>query len=159
MRRGTQILIGLAVFGLGYVAGTADLSLPAQAQPPGVGDAGPIVSEEVASKIEELRITMRQTIDALEGEGRYESITLGMNSFLVLSGGGNAREDLESGRGVDPETFAALHAGFASPEIGDHLSYDEQGRLTYQDKLVRMYSVSRLRESFDRRLKIAGEGL
>ena len=57
-----------------------------------------------------------------------------INAFLVLSGGGNALDDLESGHGVDPETFAALYAGLAIPEIGDHLAKDDQSRLTYKGK-------------------------
>jgi len=161
MTRGGQIVIGLAVFVLGYLAGTADLSLPAQAQaqPPGAGPLGANISPEVAERIQDLRIAMRQAMDTLEGEGKYETITVGMNSFFLLSGGGNAREDLDSGRGVDPETFAALHAGYALPEIGDHLGYDEKGRLTYQNKVVRMYSVSRLRQFYEQRMKFADEGL
>ena len=110
-------------------------------------------------RIKEMRIAIRNAADTLEGEGKYEPITVGLNSFLLLGGGGNAREDLESGRGVDPETFAALHAGYALPEIGDHLGYDEQGRLTYQNKVVRMYSVSRLRQLYEHRLSFADEGL
>lgn len=161
MTRGGQMVIGLVVFGLGYLAGTADISLPAQAQaqPPVAGLPGMDVSKEVAERIQDLRVAMRQAVNTLEGEGKYESITADVNPFLLLSGGGNAREDLESGRGVDPETFAALYAGYALPEIGDHLGYDEQGRLTYQNKVVRMYSVSRLRQMYEQRMKFAEEGL
>lgn len=161
MRRSGRVSVVLIVFGLGYLAGTCGFSLPspALAQPVGGPPGAPEVSDEVADRIQELRIAMRQAADTLEGEGKYEPITAGMNSFLLLSGGGNAREDLESGRGVDPETFAALHAGFALPEIGDHLGYDEQGRLTYQNKVVRMYSVSRLRQLYEQRMSFAEEGL
>lgn len=163
MRRRRHIVIGLAVFGMGYLLGSGGFSVesPAQAQPaePVAPQAGPPVSEDTAAKIQEARYALQEAMDALRAEGRYESITADMNAFLILAGGGNAREDLESGRGVDPETFAALHAGLARPEIGDHLGYNENRRLTYQNRVVRMYSVSRLQEMYDRRFRFAEAGL
>ena len=98
--------------------------------------------------------TARAT-DALRGDGRYESITNDVNSFLVLSGGGNAREDLQSGAGVDPETFAALYAGGAIEEIQDQLGYDDENRLTFNNQVVRMYSKARLQRMLAERTKLA----
>ena len=73
------------------------------------------------------------------------------NSFLVSTGGGDAVADLESGRGVDPETFAALYADLATDEIAQHLAKDGEGRLTYKGKLVRIYPIARLKELFTKR--------
>jgi hypothetical protein len=78
-----------------------------------------------------------------------------VNAFLVLCGGGDARADLESGIGVDPETFAALYAGQAIPDIADLLDRDEENRLTYNGQVVRMYSKARLQRLYAERTKIA----
>ena len=84
-------------------------------------------------------------------------MTAGVNAFLVLSGGGNARQDLESGNGVDPETFAALYAGQAIPEIQEQLGLDAENRVTYGGEVVRLYSRSRLSRMFAERVKLADE--
>lgn len=160
MRRIPEVMVGLALFALGCLVGSGDLALPSRVQAqPVVADAPPDVSPETAGKIKEARYALQQAMDALRSEGKYEAITTDLNAFLILAGGGNAREDLESGRGVDPETFAALHAGLAVPDIADHLGYDEKRRLTYQNKVVRMSSVSRLQGYFNSRLKFAEPGL
>ncbi|MCH7688590.1 MAG: hypothetical protein IH899_18235 [Planctomycetes bacterium] len=88
---------------------------------------------------------------ALQQENVYNSATKGLNSFLVSTGGGDAVADLESGRGVDPETFAALYADLATDEVAQHLAKDEEGRLTYKGKLVRIYPIARLKELFTKR--------
>ena len=71
-------------------------------------------------------------------------------------GGLDATKDLEDGRGVDPETFASLYAGRASDAIEPHIAVDDQGRLTYKGKLIRMYSRDRLNSAFTVREKISG---
>ncbi|MBX3440416.1 MAG: hypothetical protein KF861_23200 [Planctomycetaceae bacterium] len=160
MRRFSYILTVLVVFGLGYWVGAGGRGLDAQAQAQPAAKAAPLdVSPQVAGKIKEARYALQEAVKALQNDGRYETITADLNTFLILSGGGNAREDLESGRGVDPETFAALHAGLAIPEVADHLGYDDKGRLTYQNKVVRMYSVSRLQQSYQHRLMFADPAL
>ena len=75
--------------------------------------------------------------------------------------------DLEEGRGVDPETFAALYA-FEDQELGatgkterifkrfgvdvsQHLDSDDHGRIRYKGKVVQMYSTDRLNQLFKRR--------
>ncbi len=92
---------------------------------------------------------------ALEQEQRYAPVMKGVNAFAVLSGGADAKQDLETGRGVDPETFAALYAEQATDEIAAHVSKDEQGRLTYKGKIVRMYSISRLKQMFAKRATLS----
>lgn len=140
---------GLVMLSLGYLLGSgSSTTQPAFAQ-----DASG-VSEETANKIRDAHRALRAAMEALASEQRYEGITDSPNAFLILAGGGNAREDLESGRGVDPETFAALYANQALPEIADQLDHDDQGRVTFNGEVVRMYSRSRLQQIFAERTKI-----
>lgn len=143
---------GLAMLTLGYLAGTSGVSRPLVAQ-----EAGG-VGEGTANKIRTAGRALRDAMEALQSEGRYESITQGPNAFLILGGGGNAREDLESGRGVDPETFAGLYSNQAIPEFADQLDRDEQGRVTFNGEVVRMYARSRLERVFAERTKINDVG-
>lgn len=107
--------------------------------------------EKVKAAFEALRVAR----DALEGQNRYTSIIQDdFNAFAVTVGGVDAMKDLQSGRGVDPETFAALYAGRAKPEIAVDIDKDEEGRLTYKNKVVRMYSISRLKRMFEQRTSI-----
>lgn len=135
---------------LGYMLGTAGVFQPASLT---AQDFGAGLSEDTENRIRAAHRAIREAVEALQSEGRYEAITQGPNAFLALSGGGNAREDLESGQGVDPETFAALYAGLAIPEVADLLEVDEEGRIMYNDQVVRMYSRSRLERTYAERLK------
>lgn len=154
MTRLRLLMFGGLMLGVGYLLGTCGGDMAAAtAQDADVG-----ISEETTTKIRDAYRRMTDAAEALQAEGRYESITTGINGFLVVTGGGNAREDLESGRGVDPETFAALYAGRAIPEIQDLLDTDEQGRITYNNEVVRMYSKSRLQRLFANRLKLTETG-
>ncbi|QDU38313.1 hypothetical protein Mal4_26400 [Maioricimonas rarisocia] len=150
MRQWRQLAFGGSMLVLGYVLGTAGLFQPASLTAQDFGDG---LSEDTENRIRAAHRAVREAVEALQSEGRYEAITQGTNSFLALSGGGNAREDLEQGRGVDPETFAALYAGLATPEVAELLEIDEEGRITYNDQVVRMYSRSRLQRSYSERLK------
>ncbi|MEO2025137.1 MAG: hypothetical protein ABGZ23_04565 [Fuerstiella sp.] len=95
-----------------------------------------------------------------------KSAVIGTNYFAVSVGGIDAIRDLEEGRGVDPETYAALYAGYAKPEVAKHLNLrktestagtlqlrieDADGRLRYKGTAVRLYSPTRLRKLFQRR--------
>jgi hypothetical protein len=101
-----------------------------------------------------------------------KSAVIGTNYFALSVGGIDAIRDLEEGRGVDPETLAALYAGFARPEVAKHLNLrktegtsgalvlkieDADGRLRYKGTTVRLYSPTRLRELFERRESFRGE--
>lgn len=147
-------LLGLAL-GVGYLWGNShtDISQVALAQE----DAAEGPSEEAQRKIEAAYDALKVALDGLKAESLYTPATSGMNVYAVLSGGVNAIEDLESGRGVDPETFAALYADLATDEVRPHLSTDADGRLTYKNKLVRIYPVSRLKRQNNKRLVLTGE--
>ncbi len=151
MLKWRTVAFGCAMLALGYflgLSGNVSVSRVTAQE----ADGGP--QQEAANKIRAAQRALTEAMDALRAEGRYESITNGTNTFLIMSGGGNAREDLESGRGVDPETFAALYAGQAVPEIQEQLDRDEQNRVTYNNEVVRMYSRSRLERVFAERQKI-----
>ncbi|MCA9042758.1 MAG: hypothetical protein KDA69_00475 [Planctomycetaceae bacterium] len=141
MSKWRPMVFGCAMLTVGYllgtVAGTTELSVFAQK-----ATDGPSADSE--NKIRAANRSLIEAMESLRTEGRYESITNGPNAFLILSGGGDAKDDLESGRGVDPETFAALYSGQVIPEIQDQLDRDELNRVTYNNEVVRMYSRSRL---------------
>lgn len=154
MQRWRGMLLGGALLGVGYALGVSGMgwrALSAQ-------DVEISVSDETANKIRTANRALKDAMDALQSEGRYQSVNGGINAFLILSGGGNALEDLQSGRGVDPETFAALQAGQASPEIQELLGRDERGNLTYSNEVVRLYSRSRLQQKYAERIKITEVG-
>jgi hypothetical protein len=157
MRSLVQGFLALSLVGFGYVLGASGLlTLPllqAQAQP-----AEEELSEETAEQIKEAHAAVNGAMLALEGEGRYSPAVRGVNGFVVLAGGANVLEDLEAGRGVDPGTFAALYAGRATDEIAGDLGKDDEGRLTYKGKVVRMYPIARLKRMFAERDRLAGAG-
>ncbi len=91
-----------------------------------------------------------------------------LNYFAVSVGGIDAIQDLEQGRGVDPETLAAMHAGYALPKVAKHLNLKFErggkiridapdGRLRYKGTVVRMYSPLKLRELYAIRKSLSDE--
>jgi len=117
--------------------------------------AGP--SEETTKKIQLANDALKAATESLKNESLYVAATKPINVLGVLSGGINAVDDLESGRGVDPETFAALYADEATDDVKQHLGKDEDGRLTYKNKVVRIYPISRLKKMQAQRKVITGE--
>lgn len=160
-----RIVLGVSLVGLGYVMGSSHPFPLVRAQ-----DATATPSEDTTKKIVEANDKLKVAVDGLKLESRYEAVTKGINSYGVLVGGVNAKEDLESGQGVDPETFAALYtAAFDMKKLNvrddsladwvdiSQLDYDAEGRLTYGGKIVRIYSVSRLKKLRAQRLVLLGE--
>lgn len=114
-------------------------------------------SRETLEKIKRAYDALKEAADALEKEQYYAAATNEVNVFGVLSGGVNAIGDLESGNGVDPETFAAIYAGTIKPEVQELLQRDSSNRYTYNGKLVQMYPVSELRRRFLIRAQLTGQ--
>ena len=140
------------LIGLGYVLGTSQSSNSVvRAQ----GDAAP--SQEAVKAITDVYTAVQNAKTVLSGEGKYNLATKTLNLSALGSGGIDAVADLDAGRGVDPETFAALYADQATDEIAADLGKDEQGRLTYKGKVIRMYSVSKLKQMFQDRVRYSGE--
>lgn len=152
MRRWQSVLAYSAVLAIGYIAGTSGFSVNtnAEAQDKDKSLGKPSV------KLTTAVMALSEAADSLKTDGQYEAITQGTNAFLVLCGGGNARADLESGAGVDPETYGALYAGLAIPEMQDQVKKDDNGRLTFNGQVIQMYSKSKLQKAYATRMKLAG---
>jgi hypothetical protein len=153
---------------IGYVLGTSQVLSPGTLLAQGKGkakggdnaQAAQPLSDETKTKIKAAADALKAAMDALVAESRYpDSAIKGTNSFTVLSGGGNSLADLQSGRGVDPETFAALYSGLASDQVIVDLGKDAEGKLTYKGRVVRMYPISAIRAAYLRRADITGEDL
>ncbi|HAH46600.1 hypothetical protein [Gimesia sp.] len=154
MSRVSQVAVGLLLITVGYVLGASQSfeSTRLHAQ-----QASGTPTEETEDKIKRGVKQLMEAQSALEQENFMRPATKGLNAFAVSCGGVNALDDLEAGNGVDPETFAGLYAGMAKPDIAAQLGRDDQGRITYKNKIVRMYPVSRLKKMFATRLKYLGE--
>jgi len=109
------------------------------------------VSDETLTAFEAGNRRMRALTDLLVSEELHKPATADQNFFGASVGGIDSYRDLEEGRGVDPETFAALYADRSVPEIAEHLEFDKEGRLRYKGDIVRMYSRTKLKEVFNRR--------
>ena len=118
------------------------------------------LSEATAEKVKAASNAVAAAQATLEQEGLYKPAVRGANAYAVLCGGLDAIADLEGGRGVDPITFAGLHAGLAIDDVATLLAFDATGRLTYNGKLVRIYSIERMRNLVERQKAVleASEG-
>lgn len=152
-----RLLVGVGLVAVGYLLGSLEaVRLPAvvaQDEP----QVGP--GKDAENKIRAVHRALQEAMEQLRQDGRYNAITDGVNAFLVLTGGGDARQDLESGNGVDPETFAGIYAGKALPEIAEELGTDDEGRITYNGKPITIYSRKRLARLFAERLRIKDAGM
>lgn len=146
----------LGLLTLGYVLGTTGTFGPRSLRAQAGAEGGP--SAESLTKLKEAFAAIKGAAETLEQENLYVSATTTLNVFSVTAGGLNAVQDLEDGRGVDPETFAALYAGEAKPEVKEHLDYDDQGRLTYKGKVVRIYPKQRMKKIFQTRALFSAGG-
>lgn len=165
MRISVRVLSAAGLLALGYLVGSHHPFPAVYAQNDAV-----TVSEDAAKKIIEANDALKKAVDQLKLESKYESVTKDVNPYAVLVGGINVKDDLESGLGVDPETFAALNIAayqlkknnVKDEQLADWvdtnlLGYDSNGHLTYRNKVVRMYSISRLRKLYAQKLVILGE--
>lgn len=162
MRISVSLFGGAALLTIGYVLGSSQFLSPAPllAQAGGAGaSSGVELQEETKTKIRAAADALKAASDALVDEGKYVPATKGVNAFAVLSGGVNAMQDLQNSAVVDPETFAGLYADLATDSIAVDLGKDAEGRLTYKNKVIRMYPLSRLRGLYAIRADITGEEL
>ena len=154
MRTLTRCCLVVGLLTSGYIMGASGVldATGLFAQDPDDG-----LSDETIDKIRDANNAVTSAVLALKNDGLYQSAIEDPNAFAVLAGGVDALADLESGRGVDPVTFAALYADRAIGEVEEKLSRDEEGRLLYKNKLVRMYSIGRLKRMYAERARILGE--
>ncbi len=151
--------LAAGLLAVGYFLGASGvLSLPSSlAQVTAEPDAAPVgPSDDTLDKIKKANEALNEAMKGLQAEGLHVSGVQGINAFAITAGGVNTIQDLETGRGVDPETFAALYAGLASDEVAQHLGKDQDGRITYKNKVVRMYPISRLKRMYVERARMAG---
>ena len=158
MHRLARTATALGLVAIGYALGAAQLAGPgaAHGQQPQAEDPN-MPSAPSIERIRAAAAAVDEAAESLQQESRYIPATDTPNTFAVLAGGVNAVDDLENGRGVDPVTFAGLYADMAVPQVAEHLARDEQGRLTYKGKVIRMYPVSRLRHMFGQQSRLRGE--
>lgn len=154
MKKFVSVVCCAGLFAAGYWCGQGNFSVTNELQ------AQADASREGASQdaIRKIRLAQHTASDAqssLENEQLYLPAISGTNSFAVMVGGLNAVQDLERGLGVDPVTFVGLYSGFATEEVAPKLDYDDEGRLTYDGRLVRLYPKTRLRQLRARQAKIA----
>jgi hypothetical protein len=149
MRRITRSLSGLGLILFGYVLGSSQSGHPSilRAEPQAESQSESLPTA-ISARLRETDRALSDTMQVLADEKRYVPAIQGLNAFATSAGGVDAIADLESGQGVDPETFAGLYAGRALAEVAEHLGRDAEGHMTYKNKVVRMYSPTRLRSLF-----------
>lgn len=150
MRITLRILTVVALVGAGYFLGTMRLFEP---QPALAQANQPQTTED---KIKAANKALEAARLALESDGKYKGVIDGTNAFAVMCGGVDAKRDLEEGRGVDPETFAAIYAEQYTADIRNNIKKDEHGRMLYNNKVIRLYSIERLKKLYQTRTSIIG---
>jgi len=148
MRMLSRTCLALGLVGIGYIVGVCTAVAPNAVQAQNDADS---LSDDTKQSMAELRTAADSALVALQRDNRYVAAIEGMNAFAISVGGVNAISDLDSGLGVDPETFAGLYAGLAVDDVAKKLDRDGDGLLTYNGKLVQMYPVSRLKSLFAQR--------
>ncbi|MCA9035575.1 MAG: hypothetical protein KDA91_10615 [Planctomycetaceae bacterium] len=146
-----KLIACAALFGAGYIFGTFQSAgpQPLEAQE----DRKPVsaITNESLTAYQKFQKASNDLSDSLRGEGVTTTAVEGTNFFAISVGGIDALRDLEEGRGVDPETFAAIYADRANAEISQHIDQDSDGRMRYKGTVIRMYSKERMRDTFRRR--------
>ncbi len=146
MQKLNLVLFACTIFGAGYLLGSTDSLTTSQ-----VDAAGPNqqrLAGEALLSYKRSRLEMDKLSSILSAEEKHRLATDGENFFALSVGGIDAMRELEEGRGVDPETFAALYAGRALSEISEHVETGDDGRIRYKGNIVRLYSRERLKEMF-----------
>src|SRR5580700_94704 len=137
---------------VGYVLGALQFAAPSPLRADPSTDA---IQGTVRDKLRDADRMLSEAMQVLQDDKRYVPAIVGLNAFATSVGGVDAMADLESGQGVDPETFAGLYAGQATPEVAEHLAHDSQGRVTYKSRTVRLYNPTRLKQLFATRVEFA----
>ncbi|MCH8829903.1 MAG: hypothetical protein IID45_10030 [Planctomycetes bacterium] len=147
----TRSLAAMGLLTVGYVLGTTHAWRPQQAlAQPAAADAS------TEDKVKAAQQALKVAQEALVADKKYSLVITGTNAFATTVGGVDALADLQAGRGVDPETYAGLYAGQATPEISKDLKKDDKNRLMYKNRVVRMYSIARLKILYARRGELDG---
>jgi hypothetical protein len=155
MRLIPRTFVCLCLLAAGYALGAVHVGAPSplRADPGTSAIDGP-----VRDKLRSAEQALAEAMQMLQDERHYVPAIAGLNAFATTVGGVDAVADLESGQGVDPETFAGLYAGQALPEVAEHLAHDAQGRVTYKSRVVRLYNPTRLKQLFAARAEFSPAG-
>ena len=153
-RRAVRLAATVAVLAAGFAAGRWAAPLPAA---PAFAQDG--VDAAVLARTKEGYDALRRAQTALIQSGAYVPAASGVNCFVTLAGGYDVLGSLQNGRGVDPETYCALEAGFAVEGVLLDLGRSADGRLTYRDAVVRLLPQDVLRSMYLRRAATLGEAL
>ena len=161
MGRLKTVVSGLILFAAGYDTATLNGFAPSQIEATQDAAAQGQLSEDALKAYKKVSKAIRELNNLYVASGESTSAFEGVNYFAASVGGINAERDLEEGRGVDPETFAAIYADKASPKIKENLDRDELGRLRYKKIVIRLYSQERLQMMFKQRdqLEIRSESV
>lgn len=152
MGRLKTVVSGLILFAAGYGTATLNGFAPSQIEATQDAAAGSgQMSDDALKAYKKVSKAIKELNNLYVASGESSSAFDGVNFFAASVGGINAERDLEEGRGVDPETFAAIYAGKASPKIKENLDRDELGRLRYKKNVIRLYSQERLQMMFKQR--------
>ena len=108
MRRAAAVVSGLVLFAAGFACGHLDSALPSMLN--AQQDEPAMLSSEAIIAYAKTRKAVADLNDTFIALGLSTSATSDVNYFSVSVGGIDVQRDLEEGRGVDPETFAALYA-------------------------------------------------
>ena len=165
MRRIAALVSGVALFAAGFVCGHLDSAFPSTLN--AQQDEPTQLTPDALTAYQKAHKAVSDLNDTFIAAGYSTAGTSDVNYFSVSVGGIDVMRDLEEGRGVDPETFAALYAfvdlevgskGASEPffkrfgvEVSQHLDKDDKKRIRYKGKVVQMYSTERLNQLFDRR--------
>jgi len=152
--------LGLVAFGylLGTSGGVGSILSLAYAQDAAADpNAAQSDQSETNQKVEAAIAAIDAAMQALIEQKRYVPAIQGLNGFAVTAGGGDMVKALDEGKTVDPETYVGLYAGLAVPEIVDKLDKNDEGQLTYDGKVVRMYPIGELRRLYQARSVIAAD--
>ncbi len=152
MRKLSLIVFAAVVFCAGYLVGSSHSTN--QTTVTAATQEEQRLSDQTLVTYRAAQLRFTELGDVLAAENRYRSVSNDHNYFAVSVGGIDAFRDLEEGRGVDPETFAALYAERSVPEIAQHVEFGDDGRLRYKGNIVRVYSRERLKSMFNRRDEI-----
>ena len=147
--------LACGLLGAGFFAG----SLSAGPRPAPAAAAQDPIAEATRDRIREGYNQLRRAQTTLEQTGRYVPAAGGVNCFVVLAEGYDVLDSLRNGRGVDPTTYAALEAGFARPEVAAKLGRSVDGRLTYDDAVIRLLPQDVIRAMYVHRAETLGEAL
>jgi|TARA_B100001750_G_C15315772_1_gene499608 hypothetical protein len=157
MRRLLRLLGALCLLAIGYLIGSNGSFTGTVSAQPVQQQAGSGLSEETQQKVETALRALNAAMDALIEEKQYVPAIEGLNAFAVTTVAGDMIAELEAGRGVDPETYAGIYAGLAIDKVKEKLERDDQGRITFDGKLVRMYPLSKLKQLYSNRSSIAAQ--